>query len=104
MRLWMMGTGPFAVPTFRSLIDSRHEVLGLITQPVRESKPGRTSLSPMRQLALESGLPIFDPERINTDAGVQLLQSQTADLLVVCDYGQILKPKTLATTRLGGIN
>jgi methionyl-tRNA formyltransferase len=58
----------------------------------------------MRQIALEHGTPIFDPEDINTDAARAVLAGYDADLLVVCDYGQILAAETLAISRQGGIN
>ena len=52
----------------------------------------------------QRGLPIFEPESINTDAARAELARHQPDLFVVCDYGQILKPETLAIARLGGIN
>jgi methionyl-tRNA formyltransferase len=58
----------------------------------------------MREIAHTHGTPIFDPEDVNNDESRARLQSYAADLLVVCDYGQILSAETLATTRLGGIN
>jgi methionyl-tRNA formyltransferase len=58
----------------------------------------------MRQIALEHGTPIFDPEEINTDSARRELSAYAADLMVVCDYGQILAAETLATARRGGIN
>ena len=58
----------------------------------------------MRELAVQCGLPLHMPEDINASAGVSLLQQFQADLLVVCDYGQILSATALATTRCGGIN
>lgn len=101
----MMGSGPYAAPTLRSLLTSRHEVAALITQPLRESNTRRPlPLSPMRVVALEHGLPILDPENVNTPEARAVLSQFGADLLVVCDYGQILKPETLEVARLGGIN
>lgn len=101
----MMGSGPYAAPTLRSLLSSRHEVAALITQPLRESNARRSlPLSPMRIVAMEHGLPILDPENVNTPEARAALSQFGADLLVVCDYGQILKPETLEVARLGGIN
>lgn len=104
MRLVMMGTGPFAVPTFRGLYATHHVVTALVTGPlkVRAQQPG--AVSAMREIAAEHGTPIFDPEDINTPESQAKLSSFEADLLVVCDYGQILSASTLATARLGGIN
>ena len=104
MRLVMMGTGPFAVPTFRSLYETHHEVVALVTGPIRERRGRPTPLNPLRDIAHEHGTPIFDPEDVNAPESRARLAAFGADLLVVCDYGQILSPATLATARLGGIN
>jgi len=103
MRLLMMGTGPFGVPTFRRLYGSGHAVAALVTGP---QKPGRRPQppSPLRQIAAEHGTPIYDPESVNTDDARQRLRQFGAELLVVCDFGQILSAETLATARLGGLN
>src|SRR4051812_28264724 len=107
LRLLMLGTGPFAVPTFERLLDSQHTVAALVTRPPRPVHThGRKAVdvNPMRQVAEERGLPIHAPESINSDdARAQMRQNQP-DLLVVCDYGQILSPQSLAVARLGGIN
>jgi methionyl-tRNA formyltransferase len=58
----------------------------------------------MHQVALELGLPLWTPESINLPESIEELQTLSADLLVVCDYGEILRPGALAATRLGGIN
>ncbi|HEX4149279.1 MAG TPA: methionyl-tRNA formyltransferase [Pirellulales bacterium] len=102
MRLIMMGTGAFAVPTFRALYDTPHEVAALVTQPLR-SGPGKRP-APMRAVAAEHDTLVLDPEKINTEAAQAQLRSLAAELLIVADYGQILAPETLATAPLGGIN
>jgi methionyl-tRNA formyltransferase len=105
MQLIMMGTGPFAVPLFAGLYETRHRVVALVTVPLRSHR-GQTveSISSIRDVAQQHGTPIVDPEDVNTlEAQTQLAQYD-ADLLVVCDYGQILAPATLATTRCGGVN
>lgn len=105
MRLVMMGTGPFAAPTFRALFDTPHEVVALVTQPPRPTHArGTLAESPMRPIAREHGTPIFDPESINTPESQEQLANYAADLFVVADYGQILARETLALARLGGVN
>jgi methionyl-tRNA formyltransferase len=105
MRLLMLGTGPFAVPTFQELFSTRHEMLALVTGPF-SARRGRPSLpvSPLRDIAHEHGIPIFAPENINVAESQIRLRKCGADLMVVCDYGQILTTETLATAQLGGIN
>jgi methionyl-tRNA formyltransferase len=105
MRLIMMGTGPFAVPAFQQLYEARHEVALLVTRPLRSHRGKDVEpASAMRDIAHEHATPIYDPESINAPEAQQRLTVVGADLLVVCDYGQILTPETLATARLGGIN
>ena len=101
----MMGTGPFAVPTFEALLQSRYEVCALVTRPERPAR-GRRKLppNPMRQTAEAHGLPVYAPESINAPPGLELLRQQRADLFVVCDYGQILSAEALSHATLGGIN
>ncbi|HJT32345.1 MAG TPA: methionyl-tRNA formyltransferase [Pirellulales bacterium] len=104
LRLVMMGTGPFAVPLFRALFDTRHTVAALVTQPVRASRAGRASINLMREVAHEHGTPILDPESVNTDQARDELRGLLPDLFVVADYGQILSAETLSVARLGGVN
>jgi methionyl-tRNA formyltransferase len=101
----MMGTGPFAVPTFQQLYEARHDVALLVTRPLRSHRGKDVEpASTMRDIAHEHGTPIFDPEDINAAEARQHLIDTAVDLLVVCDYGRILTPETLAAARLGGIN
>jgi len=105
MRLAVLGTGPFAVPMFQSLLDSPHQVLGLVTRPTPPPRP-REKLppNPMRDEAERGGLAVFTPASINSDEGREVVSSLAPDLLVVCDYGQILSADVLGLVPLGGIN
>jgi methionyl-tRNA formyltransferase len=105
LRILVLGTGPFAVPMFQSLLDSPHQVAALITRPTPPAT-GRekTPLNPMRDLAAGRGVPIHAPASINSEEGRTLVASLAPDLLVVCDYGQILAPEVLGLASLGGIN
>lgn len=99
----MMGTGPFAVPTFRLLCsDPNSNVVLLISQPPREVKGRKQPDSPTVVAAGELGIPVWTPDRINYH--VQQLRQYEPDLLVVCDFGQILSPEVLACARYGGLN
>src|SRR5262245_38267348 len=105
MRVVVLGTGPFAVPMFRALLESRHEIAALITRPTPPAK-GREKAppNPMRDLAEERGLAVHAPASVNSEEGLGLIRSLRPDLLVVCDYGQILSAEALGTAPLGGIN
>ena len=105
MRLLMLGTGPFAVPTFRALYETRHEIAALVTTPSRAHRGQPIEpISPIRDIARQHSTTIFDPEDVNAPEALVRLASFAADLLVTCDYGQILSSATLATTRFGGVN
>lgn len=108
MNLVMMGTGSFAEPTFLELLNSTHKVVGLVTQPDRatgkERGSTRQARQGMKEIAIERGIPVLQPESINTPEGVASLQVLAPDLLVVAAYGQILSKDVLAVPPLGGIN
>jgi methionyl-tRNA formyltransferase len=110
LRLILMGTGPFAVPSFEAIRASKvgtsaHSILAVVTRPLPpvKSRSGPPP-SPVRSWAQSHGLPILDPLSINTEDAIAELRALKPDLLVVCDYGQILKPAALEVARLGGIN
>src|SRR4051794_7308392 len=101
MRLVMLGTGPFAVPTLKKLAASRHEIALVVTRP----PTGRNAEASPLQLAGESlNLEVWAPATVNIPKSQSRIASLAPDLLVVCDYGEILRAETLATSRLGGIN
>jgi methionyl-tRNA formyltransferase len=108
MRIVMMGTGLFAEPTFEELLRAGKTVVGLVTQPDKQAGNERGSTRQtgkgMKVIAQEAGLPVFQPDSINTPEGVAGLAAWKPDLLVVAAYGQILKPEVLAVPPLGGIN
>jgi methionyl-tRNA formyltransferase len=107
-RLVMMGTGAFAEPTFEALFATPHQVVGLVTQPdhpqghlrgsTRRTGPG------MKGIAEKHGVPVLQPESVNTPEGIAALQGLRPDLLVVAAYGQILSPQVLGVPPRGGIN
>jgi methionyl-tRNA formyltransferase len=101
MRLVMLGTGPFAVPTLRTLVSAGHEVTLVVTRPPRDRN---AKASPLQQAGESLGLAVWSPYTANSPEAQTRLASRHADLLVVCDYGEILRSETLATARLGGIN
>jgi methionyl-tRNA formyltransferase len=104
LRLVMMATGGFALPTFRDLLEHGYNVVGLFTQPDRTGRGHHQHVNPLKELALERGLPVFQPEKANTPEAIADLATLKPDLCVVAAYGQILSPALLAVPRLGAIN
>ncbi|MDA0834025.1 MAG: methionyl-tRNA formyltransferase [Planctomycetota bacterium] len=104
LRLVMMGTGRFALPTFRELYGTSHEIVGLFTQPDRHGKGHHDHVNPMKQLAEVRNTPVFQPERINLPDGLVSLRELKPDLCVVAAYGQILSAELLSIPKRGAIN
>jgi len=105
MRIIVMGTGPFAVPMFTSILTAGHDVPVVVTRPLPPAR-GRKKppVNPLREAANQHGLKLLDPVDVNAPDVVSELADLQADLLVVCDFGQILNPAVLGVTPLGGIN
>lgn len=100
-----MGTAEFAVPTFKRLLASRREVIGVVTQPDRPSGRGREMrISPVKQIALDAGITIHQPERVRSEDFVALVKEMSPDAIVVAAFGQIIPKVILDIPRLGSIN
>ena len=108
MRLLMMGTGTFAEPTFRALLEAGETVVGLVTQPDRAPKRAgastRLSASGMAAIAKAAGVPVARPESVNSPEGLEALRAFSPELLVVAAYGQILSREVLAVPASGAVN
>jgi methionyl-tRNA formyltransferase len=105
----MMGTGMFARPTFDALLaEPGAEVIGLVTQPDRDAghRSGSTRQTgpTLKEIAVGRGVPVYQPDSVNTPEGVEQLKAWRPDLLVVAAYGQILKKEVLEAAAWGGIN
>ncbi len=99
-----MGSPDFAVPTLRVLA-TRYEVVGVVTQPDRESGRGRALKSPpIKILANELGLNVIQPEKLRAPEAMDQLRRWSPDVIVVAAFGQILKPDVLALPRYGCMN
>jgi methionyl-tRNA formyltransferase len=104
LRIVVMGTGPFAVPMVQALLRSPHSIVAVVTRPDRVAPGRRPHPNPVREAAVAAGLPLLAPESINDPATISRLRGLAADVLVVCDYGQILSPEALGAAPLGGVN
>lgn len=104
LRIAYFGTGNLAVPSFLSLLDSRHQIVGLVTQPDRTGRGHHQHVNPLKMAAVERGLPVLQPDSIKAPEALAALEEWQADLYVVAAYGQMLSPQLLAIPRLGTIN
>jgi methionyl-tRNA formyltransferase len=106
LRVVFCGTGEIGLPALRALLDSgKYEVPGIITQP---DKPAGRDLKPrasaIKQLAIERGLPVYQPPKLRDAASLEMLRSLQPDVMVVVAYGQILPKSVLELPRLGCLN
>lgn len=105
LRIALLGTGEFALPSFRALMkSSAHDVVGVCTQPDRTGRGHHRHVNPVKIVAEAFGVPVFQPERVNTPESLSVLRELNADVFVVAAYGQIMKPDFLAIPRLGAFN
>lgn len=101
MKILLMGTPDFAVPTLDALLSSSHELVGVVTQPDAPSGRGKRLRPPaLKQKALEASLTVFQPERPHRELWPDL----KPELVVVIAYGHILKPNFLEWPDRGCIN
>ena len=105
MRIVFMGTPDFAVPTLETLIQSEHEVVGVVTQPDRpKGRSGKLQFSPVKEAAVEAQIPVFQPERIKDGTFYPVLQELNPDVIIVVAFGQILTKEILELPKYGCMN
>lgn len=106
MRVVFMGTPEFAVPTLKVLLEDENiEVVGVFTQPDKPKGRGKKlAMPPVKELALENNLEVFQPEKIKTSESVALLKELNPELIVVVAFGQILSKEILDIPKYGCIN
>lgn len=107
MKIIFFGTPQFAVPTLQRLLhEPAIQILGVVTQPdKRRGRGNELSPSPVKSLALEHTLPVWQPRSVKKNAEtLNHLRSAQADAFVVVAYGQILSQEILEMPRLGCIN
>lgn len=100
-----MGTPDFAVNTLETLIDSKHDIVGVVTQP--DKPKGRSKKlvpPPVKEVALAAGLPVFQPEKVNEPEFIGKLREISPDAIIVVAFGQILREEILSLPRFGCIN
>lgn len=99
-----MGTPAFAVPSLEALLAAGHEVAAVFTQPDRPAGRGnRLQASPVKQLALQHGIPVYQPVRIRRES-VEDLRALAPEVCVTAAFGQILSQELLDIPRRGTVN
>lgn len=105
MRVVYMGTPDFAVNTLQALIDSEHEVVGVVTQPDKPKGRGKTmQFTPVKELAIAHDIAVYQPVRVREEAFLEELRAMRPDIIIVAAFGQILPEAILNMPRYGCIN
>ncbi len=103
-KIVFMGTPEFAVPSLKLLIESSDEVCAVVTQPDKPKGRGMVlTPSPVKVLASAHNIPVFQPERLNSDFAAKLKEI-APDVIVVVAYGKILPMSVLDIPKYGCIN
>jgi len=105
LKIIFMGTADFGRPVLEKLADSRENIIAVITQPDRPQGRGRKILpTPIKKVALDKGLEIFQPENINDEESIKRIKEFSPDIILVVAYGQILSRHILNIPKIGCIN
>ena len=105
MRIVFMGTPDFAAASLKKLIDEKYDVIGVFTQPDKPRDRGmKLSYSPVKELAMENGIPVYQPTKLRDGTATELVKSLEPDILVVVAYGRILPDDMLEVPKYGAIN
>ncbi|EMJ3469712.1 methionyl-tRNA formyltransferase [Vibrio harveyi] len=105
LRIVFAGTPDFAARHLAALLSSEHEVIAVYTQPDRPAGRGKKlTASPVKTIALEHDIPVYQPENFKSDEAKQELAALNADIMVVVAYGLLLPQVVLDTPKLGCIN
>ena len=105
MRLIFMGTPDFAVPSLQKLIDCGHEVCGVFTQPDKpKGRKYTLTPPPVKELALQRGLPVYQPNTLRTGEAYEILKELAPELIVVVAYGKLLPKEILELPPMGCVN
>ncbi|MEJ2141485.1 MAG: methionyl-tRNA formyltransferase [Gammaproteobacteria bacterium] len=105
LKVVFAGTPDFAAIALQALIKSHHDVIAVYTQPDRPAGRGRKlQASPVKRLALENNIPVFQPESLKDEKEQQKLADLNADVMIVAAYGLILPQVVLDIPKLGCLN
>lgn len=105
MRVVFMGTPDFAAASLMQLLSDGFDVVGVFTQPDKPKGRGMTlSASPVKELAVQHGIPVFQPEKMRDGTALEALKGLQPDILAVVAYGRILPPEILEVPVFGAVN
>jgi len=96
MNVVFMGTPEFAVPSLKCLIESKHNVAAVLTQTDKpKGRKGKPEAPPVKNIALDAGLQVMQPENVNSEQTIEKLEELNPDVIVVVAFGQKISDKIL---------
>ena len=105
MRILFMGTPDIAVGCLQKIIDEKHDIIGIVTQPDKPVGRGKKmGMPPVKELALKYDLPVYQPIKARDEEFVNILKDLNPDLIVVVAFGQILPKSILDIPKFGCVN
>ena len=105
MRIVFMGTPDIAATCLKELISQKFEIIGVYTKPDMPKNRGmKLEMSDVKKVAVEAGLPVFQPVTFKDDAVVEELKALNPDAIAVVAYGKILPQRVLDIPRYGCVN
>lgn len=105
LRIIFAGTPDFAAPALAALIEADHKIVLVLTQPDRPSGRGmKLKASPVKELALQHGIEVFQPETLKDASAQSRIEEAKADVMIVAAYGLIIPTNVLNMPRLGCYN
>lgn len=105
LRIIFAGTPDFAAPALAALIEAGHKIVLVLTQPDRPSGRGmKLKASPVKELALQHGIEVFQPETLKDASAQSRIEEAKADVMIVAAYGLIIPTNVLNMPRLGCYN
>ena len=106
MRIVFCGTPEFAVPSLKHLIaDPGFSIEAVLTQPDRpRGRGGRVTSSPVKDVAIEAGLHVYQPEKLKSDSAFDFIKRIAPDAVVIIAFGQIVPQRLIEIPPLGWIN
>lgn len=105
MKIIFMGTPDFAAASLEALIDSRHEIQAVVTQPDKpKGRKGELTPSPVKVVAEGKGIKVYQPLKVRDEEFVKTLRAYNPDVIVVVAFGQIIPLSILQMPKYGCVN
>ncbi len=105
MNVVFMGTPEFAVPSLKCLIESKHDVVAVLTQTDKpKGRKGKPEAPPVKNIALDAGLQVIQPENVNSEQIIEKLEKLNPDVIVVVAFGQKISDRILDLPKYKCVN